>query len=108
MPDTQLALHRLCKSFAGIQVTDNVTLEISKGELHGLIGPNGAGKTTLISQIAGQLAPDIGKIEFDGRDITNMTVAERSRCGLGRTYQISRFFKSQRVIDNVVMAIRAS
>ncbi len=44
------------------------------GELHAIIGPNGAGKTTLIGQLAGEIAPNAGRIHFDGADITALPV----------------------------------
>lgn len=65
-----LSITGLNKSFGGIKATDNITLEVTAGELHAIIGPNGAGKTTLISQLSGALKPDSGTIVFDRQDIT--------------------------------------
>ena len=56
----------LHKRFGGVVATDGVDLQVRAGEVHALIGPNGAGKTTLVAQLAGQLAPDRGRIVFDG------------------------------------------
>ncbi len=50
--------------------SDRIALDVPRGELHAIIGPNGAGKTTLIGQLTGEIAPDAGRIRFDGADIT--------------------------------------
>ena len=60
MTSSILELRSVKKKFGALTATDNVSLNIQKGEIHALIGPNGAGKTTLISQIFGNLTPDSG------------------------------------------------
>src|ERR1700746_2281387 len=66
MADALLTLDRVTKSFGALRVTDTVSLDIPRGELHALIGPNGAGKTSLIHQLSGSLASDSGRVVFDG------------------------------------------
>jgi branched-chain amino acid transport system ATP-binding protein len=80
---------------------------VRPGEVHAIIGPNGAGKTTLISQLAGELHPDEGRIEFDGRDIARASVPARSLLGLGRSYQISQIFREFTALQNVMLAVQA-
>ena len=53
MADVVLAISGLAKRFGGLRVSDGITLDIVRNELHALIGPNGAGKTTLINQLQG-------------------------------------------------------
>ncbi|MDP3086437.1 MAG: ABC transporter ATP-binding protein, partial [Rubrivivax sp.] len=77
------------------------------GEIHALIGPNGAGKTTLVSQLAGQMASDSGRIRFNGADITRLSAHQRARRGLVRSFQITRLFKSFSVVDNIALALQA-
>ena len=92
MPDVLLATNGLLKRFGGLVATNDVTLEVVRGEIHALIGPNGAGKTTLVAQLAGELTPDAGTVEFGGVDITRRTPAERAALGLARSFQITPIF----------------
>jgi branched-chain amino acid transport system ATP-binding protein len=102
-----LELRNVSKRFGGIVATDDITLEVRRGEVHALIGPNGAGKTTLIAQIAGDLGSDRGAILFEGRDVTRATQHERVRAGLARSYQITSIFKRFSVLDNFALAVQA-
>jgi branched-chain amino acid transport system ATP-binding protein len=97
----------LVKRFGGLAATDGATLEVRAGEVHALIGPNGAGKTTLIHQIAGSLAPDAGRIVFDGADVTALPMHRRVHAGLARSYQITNVFGRLPVLDNLGLAVQA-
>ncbi|MFZ3308326.1 MAG: ABC transporter ATP-binding protein [Xanthobacteraceae bacterium] len=108
MPDALLETRQLRKRFGGLVATDDVSLEISSGEIHAVIGPNGAGKTTLVAQLAGDLQPDSGAIVFAGQDITSLTAAERVRRGLARSFQITNVFREFSALDNVTLAVQAS
>ena len=98
----------LTKRFGGLVVTDNVDLGIRGHETHALIGPNGAGKTTFIGQLSGSLAPDRGRVTFDGRDVTGLAAHERARLGFARSFQITSVFHRFTVRDNVALAVQAS
>jgi branched-chain amino acid transport system ATP-binding protein len=102
-----LHLDGLVKRFGGLAATDGASLDVRAGEVHALIGPNGAGKTTLIHQIAGSLAPDAGRIVFDGTDITALPMARRVHAGLARSYQITHVFARLPVLDNLALAVLA-
>jgi len=102
-----LELKGVSKRFGGVVATDEVTLEVERGEVHALIGPNGAGKTTLIGQISGSLGSDRGAILFEGADITHATQHERVQAGLARSYQITSIFKRFTVLDNLALAVQA-
>jgi ABC-2 type transport system ATP-binding protein len=52
-----------------VTATDDVDLEVRRGEVFGLLGPNGAGKTSVVRQLIGLLQPDAGRIELFGRDV---------------------------------------
>lgn len=103
-----LEVQALGKKYGALVVTDGVSLMVNKGELHALIGPNGAGKTTLISQIAGQLMPDSGRIFLEGEDITSLAPPQRTQRGVGRSFQITSIFSSMTAQENVALAVRAS
>jgi branched-chain amino acid transport system ATP-binding protein len=102
-----LRVERLVRRFGGIVATDNVSLDVSSGELHAIIGPNGAGKTTLISQLTGQLPPHSGAIFLAGRDITRVPAWRRSALGLARSFQITSLLADFTAADNVALAAQA-
>jgi branched-chain amino acid transport system ATP-binding protein len=102
-----LELDGLRKSFGGLRVTDDVSLDLRAGEIHALIGPNGAGKTTLIHQVSGTLAPDAGRIRFLGEDITRLSMARRARRGLARSFQITSVVPAFTARDNTALAVQA-
>jgi branched-chain amino acid transport system ATP-binding protein len=100
-------VENLVRRFGGIVATDNLSLDVTKGELHAIIGPNGAGKTTLISQLTGQLSPSAGTIHFAGRDVTNLPAWRRSALGLARSFQITSLLPDFTAADNVALAAQA-
>ena len=102
-----LELRAVSKRFGGVVATDDVTLDVARGEVHALIGPNGAGKTTLIGQISGVLPTEMGRIVFNGADVTRLTTHARVRAGLARSYQITSIFRRFSVLDNLALAVQA-
>jgi branched-chain amino acid transport system ATP-binding protein len=107
MADALLAIDGLTKRFGGVLASDSVVLDVVKGEIHAIIGPNGAGKTTLVGQITGEIAPDAGRVRFDGQDITELPVHARSALGLARSFQITSLFLDFTALDNVALAVQA-
>ncbi|MFY0991060.1 ABC transporter ATP-binding protein [Halomonas sp. C05BenzN] len=107
MSEIVLSLNHLHKRFGALQATRDVSLDLHGGEIHALIGPNGAGKSTLISQIAGNLSPDAGSVHLAGREITTLSVAQRARLGLGRSFQVSSLAEPLSVIRNVMIGVQA-
>jgi branched-chain amino acid transport system ATP-binding protein len=105
--DPLLRIENLVRRFGGIVATDNLSLDVARGELHAIIGPNGAGKTTLISQLTGQLAPSAGTIHFAGRDVTRLPAWRRSMLGLARSFQITSLLPDFTAADNVALAAQA-
>src|SRR5258708_27998375 len=80
------------KRFGALAVLDGVNLSLMEGEAVGVVGPNGAGKTTLLNVMSGALAPDSGKVDFRGRDVTSRGAADRCKLGIARTHQRPRPF----------------
>ena len=107
MPDALLQVRSLSKTFGALRATDDVDLEVEDGETLAIIGPNGAGKTTLISQLAGNLRPDAGRIRFAGEDITSLPAPQRSRKGLARSFQITSVYPEFTALQNVALAVQA-
>jgi branched-chain amino acid transport system ATP-binding protein len=105
--DALLEIEGLSKRFGGVVASDAISLSVPPGELHAIIGPNGAGKTTLIGQLAGELAPDAGRIRFEGQDVTALPTWRRSQLGLARSFQITSLFLDFTALDNVALAVQA-
>ena len=99
-----LRLKNLRKAFDAVVATNGVNLEVFPGEIHAIIGPNGAGKSTLIAQICGEIKPDTGSIELGERDVTGLPAYERSRLGLGRSFQITELCQDYTALENVLLS----
>jgi branched-chain amino acid transport system ATP-binding protein len=100
-----LAVRNLRKSFGGVQAVADVSFDVAAGQMLALIGPNGAGKSTCFNMLNGQLQPDDGRVQFEGRDITGLQPRKVWRLGVGRTFQITATFASMTVVENVQMAL---
>jgi branched-chain amino acid transport system ATP-binding protein len=107
MAEPLLEVRQLCKTFGALRATDGVNLEVQEGETLAIIGPNGAGKTTLISQLAGMLRPDAGRIRFAGEDVTALPAPRRARKGFARSFQITSVFPEFTTLENVALAVQA-
>jgi branched-chain amino acid transport system ATP-binding protein len=107
MAEALLQVSGLTKSFGALRATDGIDLDVQEGETHAVIGPNGAGKTTLISQLAGNLRPDAGRIAFAGEDITALPAPRRARKGLARSFQITSVYPEFSALENVALAVQA-
>jgi branched-chain amino acid transport system ATP-binding protein len=99
-----LALDSISKRFGAVVVADRINFALEDGEALGIIGPNGAGKTTLFGIATGTVAPDSGRVIFDGEDITRLPPERRCRKGLARSFQIPQPFAGMTVFENVVVA----
>src|SRR5690606_12350993 len=107
MAETILALRNLQKSFGNLKATDNISLDLRKGEIPALIGPNGAGKSLLLGQIAGNIQPDSGCTHLCRHDISTLNIEQRARLGLGRTFQVSSLMLEFSALRNVMLAVQA-
>lgn len=102
-----LEVRGLTKRYGGLVVTDAIDLGIPMLETHALIGPNGAGKTTLIGQLSGALAPDRGRVYFEGKDVTRLSAHGRAQIGIARSFQITSVLTSFTVLGNVALAVQS-
>jgi branched-chain amino acid transport system ATP-binding protein len=94
----------LKKSYGAIQAVAGVSFAVMPGEIFGVIGPNGSGKTTMFNSVLGQITPDAGSIELNGKNITGLSPLELSRRGVGRTFQTLQVFGKMSVRDNLIVA----
>jgi lipopolysaccharide export system ATP-binding protein len=97
-----LRTHALTKSYNGRTVVRGVNLEVSSGEVVGLLGPNGAGKTTTFYMTVGLTAPDSGRVELDGHDVTDDPMYVRARKGIGYLPQEPSIFRGMTVEQNIL------
>jgi branched-chain amino acid transport system ATP-binding protein len=97
----------LSKQFGALQAVRDVNLRIEERTIHSVIGPNGAGKTTLFNAVAGVFLPTSGRVLFQGNDITNSKIYERSHLGIGRSYQVTSIFPELTVKENIRLAVQS-
>lgn len=96
-----LRTENIVKSYKGRKVVDQVSVQVSKGEIVGLLGPNGAGKTTSFYIIVGLIKPNEGKVFLDNIEITEMSMYKRAQNGIGYLAQEASIFRQLSVEDNL-------
>lgn len=97
-----LETKNLVKVYGERRVVDEVCINVKRGEVVGLLGPNGAGKTTTFYMITGIVPPDNGKIIFDRKDITHISMHRRARYGIGYLSQEPSIFRKLTVEENIL------
>jgi lipopolysaccharide export system ATP-binding protein len=96
-----LRTHALTKSYGGRTVVRGVSLDVASGEVVGLLGPNGAGKTTTFYMVVGLAAPEAGRVELDGEDLTDDPMYIRARKGIAYLPQEPSIFRGLTVEQNI-------
>ncbi|MBI2382796.1 MAG: LPS export ABC transporter ATP-binding protein [Gammaproteobacteria bacterium] len=99
---SRLTARHLVKRYKKRTVVRDVSISVAAGEIVGLLGPNGAGKTTSFYMMVGLVPADGGRIELDGRDITDRPMHARARMGVGYLPQEASVFRKLSVADNIV------
>ncbi len=99
--DKVLKLESLRKSYNNKNVVDDITFEITQGEIVGLLGPNGAGKTTTFYMVVGLVKPQSGKIYIDKQELTKLPMFKRAQKGIGYLPQESSVFRKLTVEENL-------
>lgn len=94
-----LELNDICFTRDNKKILDRINLNIDIEKFVAITGPNGSGKSTLVKIIMGIEKPDSGKIVFDGKDITNMSINERAKLGMSFAFQQPVKFKGITVFD---------
>ena len=96
-----LRADNLRKRYKARTVVQDVSLEVTSGEVVGLLGPNGAGKTTCFYMIVGLIPADAGRIQLDGRELTHLPIHRRARLGISYLPQENSVFRKLTVEENV-------
>ncbi|MBU0604894.1 MAG: LPS export ABC transporter ATP-binding protein [Candidatus Omnitrophica bacterium] len=95
----------LIKEYGARRVVNSIDINVKRGEIVGLLGPNGAGKTTTFYMITGIIPPDSGKIIFDRKNITKMSLHNRARRGIGYLAQEPSIFRKLTVLENIMAVL---
>jgi len=95
----------LKKSYKKKTVVSDASITVDKGEVVGLLGPNGAGKTTTFYMIVGLTLPDSGKVTLNGEDVTQLTLFQRARKGIGYLPQEASIFRKLTVEENLLAVL---
>lgn len=101
----KLSTQNLFKKYKNRLVVNDVSVEVSQGEIVGLLGPNGAGKTTSFYMVVGLIKPNSGTIHLDDQDITDLPMYQRARLGIGYLAQEASVFRKLSVEDNIAAVL---
>jgi len=101
----KLEAKNLKKTYGPRTVVKDVSLEVMQGEVVGLLGPNGAGKTTSFYMIVGLVKSDHGKIELEGKDITEDPIHKRALQGIGYLPQEASVFRELTIEENILAVL---
>lgn len=97
-----LKVQNISLSFGGVKAIQDISFDITKGEIRAIIGPNGAGKTSMLNVINGFYHPQEGMIWFRGKERKRMRPYKAARQGIARTFQNIALFKGMSVLDNIM------
>ena len=100
-----IKLENICFTRDNKKILDNVNLTLDDNKFYVITGPNGSGKSTLAKILMGIIKPDSGRILVDNIDITNKSVTERSKLGIGFAFQTPVCFKGITVYDLLKIAM---
>jgi len=98
-----LQLQSVSLSFGGLQALNEVSMNLSAGEIVALIGPNGAGKTTVLNIISGLLKPDRGDVLLKGKSLLGSAPHRIAALGVGRTFQTVQVYQAFSVLENALL-----
>ena len=98
-----LKLERIVKSFDGINILNNLSLEIPKGQIVSILGPSGSGKTTLLNLILGISEVDSGRIIFENEDLTYVPMEKR---GFNIVFQDYALFPNLNAYENITYGLK--
>ncbi|QDW75375.1 sugar ABC transporter ATP-binding protein [Lachnospiraceae bacterium KGMB03038] len=103
MEELALQMKGICKSFSGVQVLDNVSLDVRKGEVHVLLGENGAGKSTLIKILSAAYKKEKGEIFLSGEKLDGLSTKAAIDAGISVIYQEFNLNPYTSVYENIFL-----
>jgi len=98
-----LSVRNVTRRFGGLVAVNDVSFDVTAGQILALIGPNGAGKSTTFNMITGVLQPTSGIILFEGKRIDDLTPQAIARLGVARTFQHVKLVPDMSVEENVAL-----
>jgi branched-chain amino acid transport system ATP-binding protein len=98
-----LSTQNVTKVFGGLVAVEDVTFAIPERSIVSIIGPNGAGKTTFFNMLTGLYRPTLGRITFNGRNVTGRRPDRIMKDGVARTFQNIRLFATMTALENVMV-----
>ena len=101
-----LQLNEVSIQFGGVAAVSDVSFDIKPGERRAVLGPNGAGKSTLFNLIAGEYQPTSGQVKMFDKNVTKRSLHQRSRMGMGRTYQTASLFPKLTTLEHFYLSVR--
>jgi branched-chain amino acid transport system ATP-binding protein len=105
--DPILVATGVTKAFGGLVAVEDVHFSIPRAGIVSIIGPNGAGKTTFFNMLTGLYKPTLGRITFDGKNITGGRPDRIVAAGMARTFQNIRLFATMSALENVMVGQHA-
>ena len=102
-PTPAIRLSDINKYFGAVHANRGASIEVARGEIHALVGENGAGKSTLMRILSGMYAPDSGRMEVGGRDVTGWATADAIAAGVGMVHQHFMLVPTLTVAENMML-----
>ena len=89
--------------YGAVHALKGISLKVNEGEIVTLIGANGAGKTTTLKTISGVLKPKVGKVTFDGKDLSKVNASNMVSLGMAHVPEGRRIFANMSIMENLEM-----
>jgi lipopolysaccharide export system ATP-binding protein len=105
MSQVSIRAEKLVKIYKNRKVVNEISIQVSQGEIVGLLGPNGAGKTTTFYQVVGLIKPDAGRVFIDDQEITKLPMYKRAQLGIGYLPQEASIFRKMTVEQNIAAVL---
>ncbi len=102
-----LRTNGVSKSFGKFKALTNISAEFHRGAITSIIGPNGAGKSTYFNVLSGAFPPSAGRVEFEGRDVTNVPQHQFAHMGIAKSFQITNVFPLLTTRENIRVGLQA-